>query len=264
MTDFNLQQNIISECKRLDACGTSQESIDLLGRALSKTPDAALFYERGIRFEQIGDNERALADYSEGIRLEPLLKLLVARGVLLCDRLGAESGLSDLRSAVELFPQSAEAHMRMCLCNSLIGRNDDAFKHAHIWTSLEPNAATSHYYLGLCLKAEKQFEEAAKELRIAASLDPSSAITWSGLAAALRKIGNLPEAKECFQKSIEIEDSAFTRIELASLLRDLHEPEQAIEQLESAKTFTLTEGETLLVESYSELARQESEKRKQQ
>lgn len=248
-------EQIIDECKELDIKGDLGDALKLLGNALREKPDAVLFYERGFRYEDLGDYESALADYSAAIQLQVSPKMLIARGGLLCHCLNQpRSGLEDFERALDLSPQSVVAHKHICLCYQLLDRKEEALKHAMWLVNHEPDDAEAHLCLGQCLLAESRFDIAIQELQIATRLDPSSSNAWSSLSRAFRKEHRLPEALTCLRKSIELKQSTSDLMSLASLLLELQEPEKATEILQSVRKFDLTEGQILLVNGFLNMA----------
>lgn len=245
------QHGILEKCRQLDLEAKYDESIKLLTDAISRSPAAILYYERGCRLEEIGQNGLAKEDYTRAIQNEPLSKYLIARGYLLSNRLSdSELGLRDFQQALTIDPKNPTVHLNLALCNLLLGKRQDALDSARQAVLLAPMDGMAYVCLGECLLAADQPNDAAEVLQIATSLDPDSANTWSILARTLRKMKKLPEAKACIERAIELDRSAGYLISYASLLLDLNEPLHAITVLQEAQRMDLTEAQGLLVDGY--------------
>lgn len=249
MTDQ--RSNILGKCRQLDLEGKMDESIKLLTVSIARSPSAILYYERGWRFEEIGEYKIAKADYTQAIQDEPLSKYLIARGLLLSNRLSDHrSALRDFEHARTIDPQNLNAHINLALCNLILGELSDAFKNAEAAIDLAPNDALAHFCLGHCLLAANRPSDAAEELKIATTLDPTLANYWCIRSRALRKADNLAEAEQCLERAIELERSAGNLISYAGLLLDLNEPLHAITVLQEVQRMDLTEAQGLLVEGF--------------
>jgi protein O-GlcNAc transferase len=67
-----------------------------------------------------------------------------------------------------------------------------------------PGRAVYTYWLGRVDYDQRRYEEAAAELRKAVALDPQSARAWDSLGLALDMQGQMGQALEAFQKSVEL------------------------------------------------------------
>jgi tetratricopeptide (TPR) repeat protein len=249
------QREILEKCRQLDSEGKTEESIRLLTDAILRSPAAGLFYERGWRFEEIGQNNSALEDYTNAIEREPISKYLAARGLLLSSGLrDHESALRDFQRALAISPEAPDLYINMALCNLLLGRVRLAIEDASRAVELAPQCGLAHSVLGQGLLAANLPTEAAQELRVATSLPPASANSWSLLGRALRDASDLSGAKACYERSLELDRSASCLISYAGLLLELNEPLLAIAALHETRGREMTESERYLAKGYLELA----------
>ena len=241
-------KEIVEQCKVLDSSGESKKAIDLLSRALQSDPEPVLYFERGMRFYDIGDFEQAVLDLSSAIEVEATAKLLVLRGSLYTNCLAnPQLGWDDLQAALELAPDNALVHSNLCLFHRRYGSIFDAITHGIEATSISPSDPSVHQQLGMCYLESKRFDYALKEFEEATLLDPSYAQAWTGLSSAHENLGNIETASDCIQRSIDIEENARDFITLASLQIKLGSNERAIAALRQAQRFDLNEAQTLLV-----------------
>ncbi len=238
---------ILKECFPLDA----SSAIAVLNDALKVHSNADLYYARGNALDEVGSYDLALSDFTEAIRLKPEVSFLLAKGRLLTNRLdNPELGLNDYLLAYDIDPDNTLTHEHLCLCYLLLGQTTKASHHAYFLIDTDTSNGSFYLHLGRCLFAEERYNGAAEKLRMAVNLDPLLTFGWILLASSLRSIGQLEEAKSCIEKSLQIETLATNSISYASLLIELKQPEKALEYLQLAESFSLSEGYELLVESY--------------
>ena len=72
---------------------------------------AMAFQNRGNAYSDKGDNDRAIADYSEAIRLDPTsARAFVGRGIAFGDKGDNDRAMADYNEAIRLNPKSALAY----------------------------------------------------------------------------------------------------------------------------------------------------------
>jgi protein O-GlcNAc transferase len=101
--------------------------------------------------------------------------------------------------------------------------------------ALDPNLAEAHHQLGNALKSLHHFVEAATSLRRATELNPNNAAIWLNLGAALLELSTRDEAIACFRRAIQLEpERPEARNILGSVLLDAGLLSEAKEQLHVA------------------------------
>jgi len=252
------ERDDLIECSRLIENGLYGDAVDLLSQAVACTPSSELYYLRGQQYENLGQFEKALDDYSSALQLKPdEEKYLESRGVLLSSQLGrVTDSLVDFNRASLISQLSPVPHQHLSLCHLQLGNIDVACSHAERAVALGHSDGFSHYCLGQCRLAAERFHSAVKEFEIALNSQPQNARFWIGLSTAFEGTGNLEKAEWCCQKAIDLQASAMSYIRLARIQLDKANPQSAIENLETAKRFDLGEVEQVLVDSYLEMARQ--------
>lgn len=88
---LGLRGNILMHLGRLD------DAIDSCGRSIAEQPLAVVYFDRGFAYELTGDLRRAIADYTESIRLDPQLVDAVCSRGQACQQTG------DFRNAAKDF-----------------------------------------------------------------------------------------------------------------------------------------------------------------
>jgi choline-sulfatase len=142
---------------------------------------------------------------------------------------------SALRRALELAPESGEAHYR--LANLLAAKSQWKEAVAHFQRALEaaPSSAEVHHRLALALRETGAVEPALEHLREAARLAPDSAPIQSDLGRTLKQLGRPDEAITHFEKALELDPRlADTWNDLGSLQGSRGRVSEAIESFRHA------------------------------
>ncbi len=161
----------------------------------------------GVALDQQGDEEGALARYTEALRLKPDLK--------------------DLH----------HAHDDMGLALAKLGRVPEAQAEFELALRYQPNFAPAHSDLGNALRREGRLGEAEAELREAVRLQPDLAVAWLNLALVFINGGRWPEAIAAYRRAEALQpDDAETRFRLADVLAQSGRlPEAVAEYRESLR-----------------------------
>jgi tetratricopeptide (TPR) repeat protein len=73
-------------------------------------PDANAYYSRGVAHYNKGDNDRAIADFSQAIKLNPKnVQAYVARGDVYSKKGDDDRAIADFTQAIQLDPKNANA-----------------------------------------------------------------------------------------------------------------------------------------------------------
>jgi len=256
----NVQQ-IIAECRTLDELNRTKEAVRLLSDSIESEPSHELHYERGVRREILGEYSAARDDLTAAIRLEPKkAKYWIARGRLLCERLNLYSEAEDNFLVARVLDRtSAIPYQHLSMCYLQLNRYQDAVKQAEIATTLAPNDAMSFFCLGQSELFKERISEAIRHLKHAVEIDSTVSLYWSALARGYVKIGDLPNAKVCYEKAIELDKSVDSLIGLAQVELKAGNPQEAIIILESVGGMELNETQRVLVEGYLKLASSEND-----
>ncbi len=250
---------LFNECTQLDKQGRYRDSLERLTHVLALNPDqGSLFYERGIRFEQLGEFPSAFDDYSSAIDIDPENMIyFVSRGRLLCDKMGrALEAIADFRAAAGKAPDSPIPHQHMSLCYLMMDETENASIQAELALALSSGDASSHYCLAQCRIARSDWLSAIKELEKATGLSPNTSAYWAALGRAFMGAKDNEKARACYDNVIKIKPEANAYIRLARIDLESGESEQAINCLNLARQFELNDVEKSLVDGYLGIASQ--------
>jgi len=96
--------------KRLDVIPL-QKALDFFNDELQRTPTAALYAIRGKIWEEKHEYDKAIADFDESIRLDPLQSTYFRRrGKVWCDKKDYDKAIADYDEAVRLGPDDASGY----------------------------------------------------------------------------------------------------------------------------------------------------------
>ena len=152
--------------------GRVPDAIAALERAVASNPSYTDAYFRlGIALEKLGDTVGAIAAY---------------------DR------------ATELLPSLTEAWFRAGALVYILGHRDEAIGCFRRAAATGGNTVFGRLGKARALLTEDRNEEAEQVLRKTLSLDPANAMAHDLLGNLLSEFGRFDEARECFQRAIEI------------------------------------------------------------
>jgi tetratricopeptide (TPR) repeat protein len=155
-----------------------------------KTMRGVAYVARGLAWQKKGDLDRALADYTEAIKINPKDALAYNnRGMLWRERGDSDRAIADFTAAIAIdpLPRSDEAYSRRG--NAIVAKRD---------VNVYENRA-------LALLERSDFDGAIADFDSAINLDPNGADSFNGRGAALRAKGELDRAKADFSYAIKLD-----------------------------------------------------------
>jgi tetratricopeptide (TPR) repeat protein len=129
-----------------------------------------------------------------------------------------DDAIVELRKAIELDPQNAQAHAKLGLALYEKGRLDEAIKVYRKAIELGPTDAQVHNNLGNALRRQQNLAAAVTAYREAIRLQPDYAAAYNNLGVALRGQGKLAEAEAAFRQAIDLQPdfaSAYSNLGVA-------------------------------------------------
>jgi tetratricopeptide (TPR) repeat protein len=128
----------------------------------------------------------------------------------------------ELRAAIRLNPDDAQAHSRLGSELAAQGKWEDALVELREATRLQPDDAAARYNLGAILARQGELEEAIAEFRDSIRLNPDDPTVYPYLGIALDEQGNTPEAVVAFREAMRLNpDDGPTHNSLALVLATL-------------------------------------------
>jgi len=173
---------------------------------------------------------------SEAVGIDPsLADAYAARGAvaLFHDR-NAQAAQTNLRQALKLNPNSAEAHsMFAVLCGSM-GRFDEAVAAARRAVQLDPLSPNAHTWLQWILLVAERYQEVEQVGRAALQLFPDSPLIqlWMGASLALR--GDHQKAAPFFERAAKFDQIPMVPLFLGLMQALKNDRSAALAQLAKA------------------------------
>ena len=124
-------------------------------------------------------------------------RTLTAAGVLRIARGEPERGLTDLRRALEVNPNSSLSLMWLALCEAMAGLGEDARTHATLSLRLNPRdpwIGVAHVALAMVSFAARDYAEATRWVELAIQTEPAVPLRRALMIACCARNGDLVRA----------------------------------------------------------------------
>src|SRR4030095_12666343 len=200
-----------------------RKAIEYFNQAIALDPKFALAYAG------LADSYMLLPNYDFGgtpvresiapgrIGIEKALELddalaeaYASRGLLDTVELQLERAIIDFARAIKLKPNYATAHHWLMLGQLALGRFDPAMVEAKRALELDPLSVIINADASWMYACAHQFDEAEKRARKTLEIDPRFFLAHYYLGAILQLQGHLKEAIPEFQKSVELNNDAYS------------------------------------------------------
>ncbi|MCL4847840.1 MAG: tetratricopeptide repeat protein [Acidobacteria bacterium] len=190
-----------------------ERAIDLFSRALEQDPRYALAhaglgeaYWRLSRFTKKPEHV-ALAEQHcrRALEVDPLVaQAWVTLGIVHNGTGKPQEALEDLQRALDRNPRHADAHRELANAYGRLGQDEEAVAMYRRAITLGPDFWVNYHQFGTYLVTHGQPREAEDAFRSALALVPDNARVWSGLGAAYYYQSKYDDAKNAWQKSLEL------------------------------------------------------------
>jgi len=120
----------------------------------------------------------------------------------------AELAMRDLKGAIALDPEKAEAYEQLAALYDKQGRRSDMIAMLQEALKANPNNAIVHVSLGTVYEKDNKFAEALQEFKQGATLDSTLFAAWAGQGECNQSLHKYAEAIEAFKRSLMIDSTA--------------------------------------------------------
>lgn len=209
-----------------------QVGIDMLNAGIKRIPgDASLYLSRGVLNVQLGEYDKAEADFKVAEKLDSTRTIASYAGDLATlQRDDPARALAQVRDQLKAHPRNPQ--LRLLLANLIMTRGPDpqspefkeAMHDASLAAQVQPDLVDAHDQLASMYMKLGQYEQAAKECRTALKYDPSNESALYHLILSLRHTG---------EKSEDLQP-------MVKRLAELHQ--QSLKRETDRKRFRLVEG----------------------
>jgi lipoprotein NlpI len=134
---------------------------------------ANIYHNRALIYENMGEFDHAIADYSESIRLNPRTGCFACRGDLYRDKGDYDRAFADYNQAIRLNPKKASVYRSRGKAYSAKGDFDRALVDYTQAISLDPKNAYAYKNRAVAYKGKDDLDHAIADYGEAIRLDPN-------------------------------------------------------------------------------------------
>jgi tetratricopeptide (TPR) repeat protein len=183
--------------------------------ASERLPLANAFYYRGLAYQKKQEWDRAIADFTKALELEPQSTLALSdRGETYNMKDEPKRGLRDFDEIIRLKPKDANAYMLRADALRLMKQWDAALDAATTAIQLDPGSAFAYHVRGQAYLGKKEYAKAARDFSESDRLDPNHpenmrarAETFSAQGDYTSALRELRSMVERFPRSAEAHNS---------------------------------------------------------
>jgi tetratricopeptide (TPR) repeat protein len=161
-------------------------------------------FDQGKASLEKGDYDTAIAYFSAAVQRIGSAEAYECRGVAYKEKGDLGQAIKDLREAIRLKPDLAEAHAALASVYGLQGRYPEAMAASKEAIRLKPQLAVAWTVLGAAYKNLGRFDEAIDAQKKAVSLNPDFPEAHANLAAVYAVIGRFHEAIDADSEAIRL------------------------------------------------------------
>ena len=186
--------------------GQYTKAISDYTKAIELNPKYAEAYSnRGAAYAKLGRHTQAISDYTKAIELNPKYAGAYSNRGVAYDDLGQHTkAISDYTKAIELNPKYAEAYSSRGAAYTDLGQHTQAISDCTKAIELNPKYAGAYSNRGNAYYGLGQHTQAISDYTKAIELNPKFAEAYSSLGAAYGQLGEYTKALSDFTKAIEL------------------------------------------------------------
>ena len=159
--------------------------------------------------------------------------------------------LGELRSAVRMSPNSADARLKLAQGLYLIGDLDAALDECRVALRLDSHNAQAYLQLGVTLMAKQDGHAAAIALMEAVLLDPALTHAHYSLGSVQYSLGNRTAAIQSYRRALELQPNfPDARYRLALVLKLTNRHREAMQFMEEAATGGVPQAQYFMGNAY--------------
>ena len=160
-------------------------------RSESAKSRAIAYTSRGFEYHHKGDYDRALADHTEAIKLDPkLADAYNNRGVTFRTKDEYARAITDYNEAIRLNPKADSYYYNRCWARAFVGRLDPALSDCNESLRLKPGDEATLRVRGLVNLKLEQFDKAIADYDAAIRINPKLSQSLYGRGWAKLKKGD--------------------------------------------------------------------------
>jgi tetratricopeptide (TPR) repeat protein len=174
--------------------------------AINPNNEAFAYFNSGYAYGEKGDYDRAIADYTQAIRIDPNhAKAYNNRGAAYADKRDNDRAIADYTQAIRIDPNYALAYNNRGNAYGAKGDNDRAIADYTQAIRIDPNHANSYYNRGLAYHNKRDYDRAIADWTQAIRLDPNLASAYYNRGVAYKNKGDSDRAIADYTQAIRID-----------------------------------------------------------
>ncbi|MEG3975720.1 tetratricopeptide repeat protein [Microcoleus sp. herbarium8] len=182
------------------------EAIIAYTKSIEIQPHPYAYNNRGLVYRDKGDNDNALKDYTEAIKLDPKNAVPYSnRGKVYLDKGDKDNAFKDFNEVIKLDPKDATAYSNRGKVYLDKGDKDNAFKDFNEVIKLDPKDATAYNNRGGVYHDKGDKDNALKDYTEAIKLDPKLAFAYYNRGLVYYKKGDYDNAFKDFNEAIKLD-----------------------------------------------------------
>ncbi|MBN8617997.1 MAG: tetratricopeptide repeat protein [Anaerolineae bacterium] len=216
--------------------GDWDTAVSHLNELIAADPIAAHYVVRGNTHVELGKKQKALADYTEAIRLDPTVAAVFNnRGQLYKQLKKFNEALADYTLAIGLDAKSADAYLNRGSLYDELGKRDEALADYDHAAQRDPQQVQIFYNRGFLYFQLNNLEAALKDFETACQLIPDDELNHNNRAFILFQLARYEEAEAAWQQATNQPDvDSFIYAGHAVALEQLGRGEEAVAQYHRA------------------------------
>jgi len=152
------------------------------------TNDAASYYNRGFEYYKKQEYDKAIADYSQAIQLDPNATRYANRGAAYNNKGDYDKAIADFNQAISFDSRNETAYSNRAFAYNGKGDYDKAIADANQAIQLDPNFANPYRHRGYAYMKKGDYKQARADCNKSLQLD-SSYQRAKDLDTELKKLG---------------------------------------------------------------------------
>jgi tetratricopeptide (TPR) repeat protein len=206
----------------------------------SPTPDGLWYCSRGLSYNQQGDQDAAIADFNESLRINPEQVFVHRNRGIAYERKGAlEDAIADYSAVIRLEPASIDGYILRRMAAMKKGDYKAAVADNDVIIRLDPKNKEAYLYRGYAYTELRDYNRATEDFSRAIEIDPAfeSAYNYRGYAYSklgdyTRALADLSEAIRLFPTYLEAFKRRATVYRALDKLAEAEADEREAERLE--------------------------------
>lgn len=187
--------------------------------SLNPADKAIAFYDRGTAYRHAGDLDRAIADLTEAVALDPKrADAFNNRGLSYQDKADFGRALDDYGRALAINPRFAEAYLNRGIVSIAKGQNEPALTDFTQAITINPRLAEAYFQRGNAYQNLKRLDDAIADFGRAITINPRHSEAYNNRADAYQHKGDfdraIADATQAILVNPQLVEAYYTRAEI--------------------------------------------------